>query len=220
MEDETYSAQLERILIEHGSRAEVINAGVPSYTSEQGLEALQRRWNHYHPDLILTYFGNNDSSLVMSRPDKELMVLPSSLSLSRTLLERSRIYMLMQAVYLQTLNRSQKVPRVYEEDFKINLLRIEEIGYSMGAQVLHVQPVVSSKTELFEGGYSVDLEQLHLSEVFTDSGHGVDKLFLDGVHPSAEGHRIIAAFLFKVLETSTFLDDGTKVDDLKDGPAL
>jgi len=49
---ETYSAQLETVLAEHSCNAEVLNAGVPSYTSRQGWAALTLQWVPYRPDVF------------------------------------------------------------------------------------------------------------------------------------------------------------------------
>ena len=67
---QTYPAQLERELREtHGfERVEVINAGVPAYTSWESLVNLQFRVLDLEPDLIIIYHGVNDINPRLSDP--------------------------------------------------------------------------------------------------------------------------------------------------------
>jgi lysophospholipase L1-like esterase len=60
-EDETYPAQLEASLREHGMpRAAVMNYGVPGYTSFQGRRLLGEVLARHRPDFVLIAFGAND----------------------------------------------------------------------------------------------------------------------------------------------------------------
>lgn len=64
-ETETYSrlleAQLKAACVPSlAGRIEVLNGGVPGYTSGQDLAALEARWLAYQPDLILVMTGLND----------------------------------------------------------------------------------------------------------------------------------------------------------------
>jgi len=58
----TFTAQLERILVNeyHYRRIEVINAGVPDYTSWESLINLEFRVLDLEPDLVIIYHGTND----------------------------------------------------------------------------------------------------------------------------------------------------------------
>lgn len=72
----TYPYQLEKILANSAAgeeRFEVINAGVPAYTSRQGLACLDQRLLKYKPDLVILGFGFNDAQSKFAagfRPDK------------------------------------------------------------------------------------------------------------------------------------------------------
>ena len=76
----TYPAQLERLLNEQAGNAnlhfEVINAGIPGYTSRQGLVYLQKRLLQYQPDLVIIGFGCNDAFnrfILGLPPDKKII---------------------------------------------------------------------------------------------------------------------------------------------------
>lgn len=60
--EETYPKQLERILRERqpGRAVEVINAGVPGYTSREGAVLVREVLPAFSPDLVIASFGHND----------------------------------------------------------------------------------------------------------------------------------------------------------------
>jgi len=203
--EETYSAQLRKILEDQGCEAEVINGGVPSYTSAQGLAALERAWRDFRPDLILTYFGNNDTSRVMTRPDREMAVLSDSASCMGALLGRSRVYLAMQALYLQMRKPSELVPRLSPQEYEANLLRIEERGKRFGARAWHIRPILPDGNGFWEGGYPAGVSFLSLKEPFVASKKPAGELFVDGCHPSRQGHRILAEHLYRHLRDDGFL---------------
>jgi len=66
-QDETYTARLERVLREHGVDAEVLNAGVQGYSTDQVLLLMERLLPLYRPDAVLygstlNDFGGNEVS--------------------------------------------------------------------------------------------------------------------------------------------------------------
>lgn len=68
---QTYPAELQRILRQdHGlSQVEVINAGVPAYTSWESLVNLQFRVLDLDPDMLIIYHGVNDIAPRLTDPD-------------------------------------------------------------------------------------------------------------------------------------------------------
>jgi len=80
--EETYSKQLETLLNNHRKKSklrfQVINAGMPSYTSFQGLIYLKRYGLKFQPDLIMIYFHSSDALpayFVRTHEDKGFMDL-------------------------------------------------------------------------------------------------------------------------------------------------
>ena len=59
--DQTYPAQLEKLLRDDGVRCEVINAGVPGWTSVENMINLQLRVLPLKPDIVVVYQGRNDA---------------------------------------------------------------------------------------------------------------------------------------------------------------
>ncbi len=63
----TWPAVVERLLGEAvpGKRFEVLNGGVPTWTTTESLISLQTRVLPYEPDLVLVYHGMNDASAAL-----------------------------------------------------------------------------------------------------------------------------------------------------------
>jgi lysophospholipase L1-like esterase len=66
-QDECFPAQLERIWREKfpGSPIEVLNAGLPGYSSYQGLHYLELKGLRFDPDVVTVAFGFNDRRFVL-----------------------------------------------------------------------------------------------------------------------------------------------------------
>ncbi len=66
---DSYPAQLEKYLNKKGYSVDIINAGVPYYTSAEVLTSLCFRDIHSEPDLILIHTGGNDIGPLLSPND-------------------------------------------------------------------------------------------------------------------------------------------------------
>jgi len=102
LEDQTYSRQLERILGERTKKCvEAINAGVPGYTSTQGLAYLRQNIDRLRPDLVTTYFEPNDAAFSYPHSDSEfLRIGPWKRKFSQAA-NRIYIYLLIKRVVFQ-----------------------------------------------------------------------------------------------------------------------
>jgi lysophospholipase L1-like esterase len=70
--EESYPEELEHYLNDNGySNVEVINAGVPGYTSHETLINLQLRVLDLEPDLVIIYQGNNDVHSRLTWPPEQ-----------------------------------------------------------------------------------------------------------------------------------------------------
>jgi len=76
---DAYPQVLQRLLDERvPGRFEVLNLGVPGYSSRQGLELLRRQALAYQPDLVVFAFGTNDRFWRRPISDDELIRLNQS----------------------------------------------------------------------------------------------------------------------------------------------
>lgn len=90
---ETYSFLLEEKLNHDRSRKyEVINAGVPGYSSYQGKMYFKNRLLEYHPDMIIIGFGFNDLSDAIKFKDSEIPLRTSSMITADNILNKFMFY--------------------------------------------------------------------------------------------------------------------------------
>lgn len=94
--EKTYASLLENILREKtGCRIEVFNAGVPGYSSLQGLRYLKKELFKYQPDLLIVAFGFNDLVSIVDLEDKNIPALPAWFVSFDNALSNTRLYRLL-----------------------------------------------------------------------------------------------------------------------------
>jgi lysophospholipase L1-like esterase len=100
VEDEAaYPRQLAARLEEAApGRFEVINLGVPGYTSRQGLELLRRQVLALHPDVVVFAFGHADRALRAAATDDERLQASAARGPLARLVERSALLRVLGAV--------------------------------------------------------------------------------------------------------------------------
>lgn len=139
----TYAELLQEKL-EHeypGQKFQVLNFGVPGYTSYQGLTLLKERVLDFHPDIITLSFGWNDIwGAGKGITDKEQRILPKSVIWMQNTLAKLRTYRLIKYLILEitegkgldAFNIQNPRYRVSLEDYKENLSEIDSIAGEHG----------------------------------------------------------------------------------------
>jgi len=94
---DSFAYLLEKYLnVQLDRRCRVLNAGVPGYSSTQGRLYFDRKLGDVNPDLVIIYFGRNDSRIRPAQwkdqSDTDLLAACSDLSIEKSILQRSRIY--------------------------------------------------------------------------------------------------------------------------------
>lgn len=78
---DAYPQVLQRLLDERApGRFEVLNLGVPGYSSRQGIELLRQKGPGYHPDLVIFAFGTNDRFWRRTISDDQIIHLNQSIT--------------------------------------------------------------------------------------------------------------------------------------------
>lgn len=143
-DEECYPRRLEAILNEKlgPGRVEVINGGVPGFTSLQGARWFEKHLLNYRPDIVTVAFGGNDpDTLPMS--DKDRKLAPSMLKMQEWILH-ARICQFVYktlAVDLVSYKRedASKWPeRVSVPDFIANNEKIVELTEKLGGKVVFI----------------------------------------------------------------------------------
>ena len=194
---------------------EVQNAGIPGYSSLQGLRYLRSELVHYEPDVVTVYFGRNDRRRLNEEggylPDHEVMIPPVWVHLAQNILNQSRAYQLcrnrllklkskpMTQPQYQKVSNSHRQFRVEQDEFKRNFLEIISTIRSIGAVPLAITAPVFPKTI---GNYNTVVQTIcnehdiwcldAEAEFFS---HGGNEWLVDDCHPNETGHRWIATQL-------------------------
>lgn len=186
---------------------EVWNAGLPGYSSHQGLTWLRSQLLGYQPDLVIVYFGWNDHWRTTGFTDRELA--------ERLAWWRPRV--------LNLLQRPHRPPpfRVPLPEFAENLRAIAELTAAQGGKTLFLTPparvtrdaearhienryiLPGDNLPVLHARYAAEVRRLagargarvcDAAEVF-DQLAEPDLLMPDGIHPTDQGHHVLAALL-------------------------
>ena len=209
--EETYCKQLEELLNkgEVTKRYEVINGGVPGYTSFQGARYFKIISKKFNPDLVIVYYGTNDGDFARCT-DNDL----SPFKLTRLLIARN-IYLRLRSLqfFLKKiynrggLNNIDWKIRVSPEDFRANMETIKKDAKKDEVKILFVKPcqrfeIVENNTEQL---YIPPHPYIDLYDLFKNYRDNPSEVFLDDKHFTLWGNKIIAAALCKKIYEQNFL---------------
>ena len=130
--DESFVRQLEELLRTRipDRRVVVVNASVAGYTSWQCRKQLELIGEQLKPDLVITYFGNNDPSINGYLTDRELYEQTRKSTAANRLLAHSYVYRLLKDVVLGVKDKAQTgktlTARVSPEEAQENLAAISQ----------------------------------------------------------------------------------------------
>lgn len=216
--DQTYCAQLEKLLADRwpSRKVEAFNCGFFGYSSYQGRMLFEQYYSRLQPDAVIFYFGVNDAVFAPVREDKDWNKVPRlALKANYHLYKRSHFYRFLRNINVRYVLQTMVHPfntqkrnlfhrqRVRPEDFFANLNAIENLA-AKGEGKVYVVPYLSLDGKkllhaAFFDRYSNE-RMIDLEPVFRDTlDHGLSP-FVDGTHPSPEGHRMIAEMLIPLIE--------------------
>jgi len=230
---DTYHALLEnkmnKELGQSGIRVEIINAGVPGYTSCQALALYKYRGVKYSPDIVTFYLGVNDSIKRFYLSDKHIMRndVPSVVkTIENNLLLKLDSYRVLRKFIVNITaigknNIGENVPRVSIEEFKENILELNRLCKKNGSLLLlispplrkenftenilrkemHSFPLYRKELENISTEYNIPL--LSIKEMTEESPSDTTPFFIDMAHPTPLGHRIIMERLYDYLVTNS-----------------
>jgi len=213
-DDEAWPAQLDAAL---PGEFEVLNLGVPGYTSHQGDALLARVGETLTPDDVIVAFGAfNDWVPARGRTDANQRDAPAWHGLRLVQLGAKAIGRARPA----DLARESRTPsddvgkvmtvgydglrRVPLSDFEANLRSLRARAVELGARfVIVAQPLphATAARNPIAGEYLAAARRLAEASdthfvngwrVFDESGLAESELFVDFCHPTAAGHRLLA----------------------------
>jgi lysophospholipase L1-like esterase len=207
---------------------EVITMAVPGYTSHQGRAWLSRDIDWLQPDLVITSFGWNDTS-VSDAPDREAIKTTRLAVAIRWLIDHSQAF--AHATHWLRYREMKKpagvrpnvrpVSRVSQDEYLQNMIAIEQLTRAYGAQVIVVgAPYRDTSREAPEGDSMLRyrqalksamsqegvpyLEVRELTEAAFPSNEG---WFGERIHPNHMGHRLLTSELLKLIAKNRLLGE-------------
>ncbi|MDH3889834.1 MAG: GDSL-type esterase/lipase family protein [candidate division Zixibacteria bacterium] len=220
-DQQTYSNQLEMML---DGEYEVINAGIPGYSTVQGLRFLEQELLELDPDIVTIMFAWNDHWVAADGiADEEQQFPPQILLSCQNQLSKLHSYRLLKKLLLSQLeahpdstwDRDSIVYRVSHQGFARNLLAICRLCIDRGiTPILLTSPAPSLDRYGHNRGWApvvrfhqvycwqtrqvataLDVDMID-AEMELNVHEGMyDDTRHDFIHFNAAGHRIIAGLL-------------------------
>jgi lysophospholipase L1-like esterase len=148
-EAETFPARLEALLAGGGEDRQVLNAGVPGYSSFQAALAAEELLPRLDPQVLIVLVGNNDG-WPAARSDRQLHEdgrarawVVRALSASRTLVWLKEALAPGEPRDFRPFGLQDAGPRVGREEFVENVRRMISLARERGARVVVVSPPVN-----------------------------------------------------------------------------
>lgn len=194
---DTYSMVAGRLLNQRAVdlRVEVLNGGVPGYTSFQALASLQRDLIGYDPDLVTIYCGWNDANPAAFLPDQKQSPMRIKARPIKEFFGQSRIYHDLADLLTK---RPDFGPRVDIDAYRDNLLSLSRYLDQRGIELI----LITSPGVLLELRTNAVVRRIASERKATLLDLQLlmpwprRPLFLeDGTHPNAEGNRLIGRLL-------------------------
>jgi lysophospholipase L1-like esterase len=200
-DDETYPAVLERLLNQRAGarRYQVLNAGVPGWTSHQGLLYLSERGLPLAPRIVVLGFQFNDGFAAgdieeqLARARRTLPLL----HVDDALIGHSVLYSWIR-LRLGGGFRMAGTPRVSVDKHRANLERLVRLAREHGAQAAMIDWNLTYLPRYREVARAV-AEELAVPRVVYEGDR------VDIVHPTAAGYESVAAKLLAAFEREGYL---------------
>jgi lysophospholipase L1-like esterase len=214
-QDDAYPQQLQRLLNEQFGRGQyrVINAGIPGYTSYQGLLYLRDVGIELHPAIVIIAYGFNDASRapdIVTALARQRTFLPL-IHVDDALLAHSQLWRWLHARFGSAPSprisasgvtgavawaQPEQVVRVSPAHFKDNLTSMVEVVRSHGAYPLLVSFAGRPRPEqAYADAIGAVAAEFDVPIVVYDGPR------IDRIHPSREGYAALAAVILARLET-------------------
>ncbi|MBN1356425.1 SGNH/GDSL hydrolase family protein [bacterium] len=211
---ETYPAQLERILNSRvpGNRYLTICAGVPGYSSLQGMLWYENEIVNIPHDWVVAAFGFNDNNRRQICDLDQIQTGYSFLPFARACILNLKTAQLIERLSGLTTGGSnnrtrqaEKTLRVSLQEYCMHLLKLRDIAASGGKVLILMDeptqyaPTSSHHQNLRHFCRKNAILFIGLRSIFSEAGYpkesresGENSLFHDPYHPNARGYRLIA----------------------------
>ena len=218
-DSQVYSAVLQDLLNAAGPRRwEVLNAASPGHTTFQGRQYLAHQGLGFEPDVVVFDLGMNDDlplAVDFAAPDHEVAAVPGwARETANTVQTRSAVYRLLREVLARPAEalRPPDGVRVPMERRLENLAAARDLGAAHDAHVLFMSQVsvtgwngpgaARCTFDPAEHGFQPEADVCGLFSALEDVA---GTHFVDSVHATASGHRLIAELVFARMKEQGWL---------------
>ncbi len=199
-----------------GRTYEVINGGVPGYSSTQGLLFFQLRGVALRPDLVTIHFGPNDSRPGGWKSDQQVLSLFSSRrwTVLRPLLLDLGIYRILREQYRLLAARgtggAPREPRVPPAVSLRNVMAFKATCDRLGIPLIHLESPAYDKVTLYRRTHpeaGVGFPRIPRVVVPRHAAGDPSRSYLcdDTVHLNGAGHQEMARRLMQLLDAKRLL---------------
>lgn len=222
------------IFLQHPDKdASFVSFGVGAWTSYQGLELLKRDLIKLRPKILVIFFGWNDHTIGFGIEDKEIGLINHSFPAGLQRFRAAQLIIKTKVAALQAKKLANRMRvRVSPEDFRSNLKEMVNLARDNGIMpVLLTGPTSheSGREPILEGTIRrEDMIPYHQKYVSIIRGvaagekvvlcdiagefeslpkEDIKNIYMkkDGLHPTYEGDKKIAEFLYQCLERNNLL---------------
>ena len=210
--EEFYPARIAELL---QGRAQVLNQGVGGWTSFHVARYVEREIEALQPNIVSVYLGHNDILTRSSRPYRDLYDQWRDHGAPSTPLPTVRLFQGFR-FFLSSLLQTASSIAVPVEHARENLLAIHQVTQARGAKLLLIpEAITPSSASLRDYDQMLqDLAASHADVAYFDApalllNSGADH-FLDDVHLSDNGHRMLAAALAEKVQQLGWLPSSSQ----------
>ncbi len=200
--ESTYPARLQQMFDTAFGQGtvEVINAGVPGYSSLQELRYLKENILGFDPDMLIVQYGENDGE----GGNNHRQSFSGFFLRAHPILLKSEFYQTMYGLYFgfkkffydQSKTYREKVERASLWDCYNNLKEIEKCAWRSGIKTFFITPTWCLEGKLFQlSGWSKN-PRIDIFSVLSASGHAPSSLYYDDHHWSPAGHNLVAKAIY------------------------
>lgn len=209
---DSYPARLQKMFntVLGDGAVEVINAGVPGYSSLQELRYLKEKILEYNPDMLIMQYGENDEegNNAQQQPLSPFLFGLNN-RLRTTKLFQTGYYVLygVKKFYYDHNGRyRKKICSASYRDCRNNLLDIEACAKRNGCKVYFVTPTWCLDNRLRRISRFVNFPEIDIFTTLSGSGLPAESLYIGEHHWTAAGNAFVALAIYKTVYPSVLVD--------------
>jgi lysophospholipase L1-like esterase len=185
------------------NRIEVVNAGVPGYSSAQILRYLKEDILKYDPDLLIVQYGENDEEGANNREQS-----PSPVFFHlRPFLLKARLFQAGYGLYYGIRKCCYDYNKTYRERISLqsykdcldNLAEIEKCARDNGVAVFFITPAWFVDGRLLRMAPFAKSPPIDIFTELNESGVSPFSLYFDIHHWFPAGHSLVASAVYKAV---------------------